>query len=58
MKKIFEWYTLEKNNNIWTIWYNKEVDNGYGSLGLYSSKRKKDCVDYCRKNNIKLEKGR
>jgi len=56
MKKISEWYTIEKNNGVWVVWYYKESDSSYGSLGLYSSKKKKDCIDYCKKNNIKVEK--
>ena len=56
MNKVEAWYSLEKNNRMWTIWYNKETKNGYGSFGIYSSRRKKECIEYCKKNKIKIEK--
>ena len=53
------WYTLEKANGIWTIWCNKsneqETHGGYGSSKVYDSTNKKDCLEYCKINKIKLE---
>lgn len=59
MPKIKIWYTLEKANGIWTIWFNKsneqETHGGYGSARLLSSNNKQDCLDYCKEKGIKLE---
>ena len=59
MGKVKEWYTLEKNNNRWTIWHYREAiyegHGGYGSLGIYTSDKKEDCLNYCDKNGIKIK---
>ena len=59
--KIDIWYTIEKHNNIYTVWRNKEQygeknKGGYGSLGLYSNKSKKKCLEYCKENKIRVER--
>ena len=59
MSRTNIWYTIEKNQNGYTIWKNKESQDtdrgGYGSLGLFTSQFKKDCIDYCKKHKIKYE---
>ena len=54
------WYTLERANGLWTIWLNKEgISSNHGSGGcdkVYSSTEKNRCLDYCKKNKIKIEK--
>lgn len=55
MKKIEVWYTIEKCNKEYVVWMNKEGNNSCGSFGLYKGK-KKDCINYCKNNNIQYEK--
>lgn len=60
MHKINIWYTIEKSNDGYTVWLNKESyekdkNGSYGSLGIYTAKRKKDCVKYCKERGIKVE---
>lgn len=54
------YYTLEKNNRNWVVWLNKEsIKNIHGSCGcnsIFSSESKKDCIDYCKSNKIKLKR--
>lgn len=60
MNKIEVWYTIEKSTNGYTVWMNKESKKNnhgsYGSLGLYTARKKKDCIDYCKNKRIKYEK--
>ena len=53
------WYTLEKNNGIWTLWKNKEVElinhGSYGSSKVYDSYDYESCIEYCKINNIKIK---
>lgn len=35
---------------------NENQHGSYGSLGLYTSNKKKDCIDYCKNKRIKYEK--
>ena len=60
--KIEIWYTIERNNEGYTVWMNKSArDNqhgSYGSYGLYTSKKKKDCIAYCKEKGIKYEKNK
>lgn len=64
MKKIRIWYDLthSQDKKTWTVWMNREyIKNeeigGLGSMGIYTSEKKQDCIEYCRKAGIKLEKG-
>ena len=58
MKELKVWYELKYHNKEWTVWRFKEANyndhGGYGSLGVYTSNKKEDCLDYCKKNNIKI----
>ena len=56
MNKIEVWYTIEKSNGVWVVWMNKESNNSYGSYGIYKSQKKKECIEYCKKSNIKIDK--
>ena len=60
MGKIITFYTIEKNADGYTIWFNKknqkDTSGGYGFLGVFNAPTKKECLEYCNKNNIKLEK--
>ena len=35
---------------------NENQHGSYGSLGLYTARKKKDCIDYCKNKRIKYEK--
>lgn len=52
------WYTIEKNNNGYTVWRNQESiekdKGGGGCLGIYTGRTKKECLQYCKEHNIKL----
>lgn len=50
------WYTIEKSANGYTVWMNKEGEQSLGSLGVFTAKKKKECVAYCKENNIKVKK--
>lgn len=54
------WYTIEKSNGEYTVWFNKsnkkEQCGGYGSLGLYTSRHKKECINFIKEKGIKVEK--
>jgi len=54
--KIEIWYTIEKHNGEWTVWMNKMGEKSCGSLGVYTAKHKKDCIEYCKNKGIKVEK--
>jgi len=59
MGKEKEWYTLEKTTNGYMVWHYKETEyqehGSYGSLGLYSSEKKEDCLKYCDEHKIKIK---
>lgn len=61
MYKMKLWYSLEKNNGVWTIWLNSEGEgDNRGSGGckkIYSSTDKANCLNYCKENKIKIKKG-
>ena len=50
------WYTIEKSSNGYTVWRNKVGKQSMGSNRIYTSKNKKDCIEYCKENNIKIKK--
>ena len=50
------WYTIEKSSNGYTVWMNKESKQSMGSLGIYTAKKKKECIEYCKENDIKVKK--
>ena len=54
------WYTLEKANGKWTVWENTETwygtHGGCGCRGIYSSTSRKDCIEYCKENNLKVSR--
>jgi len=54
------WYTIEKSTNGYTIWENKEkLYNNHGRCGckkIYTSINRKECIEYCKNNNIKVKK--
>lgn len=54
------WFTIEKSSNGYTVWRNKEKNCGthgsYGSNKVYGASTKKECIEYCKKNNIKVSK--
>lgn len=54
-----KWYTIEKGVNGYTVWLNIEtIENGKGGggcLGIYTGRTKKECIQYCKEHNIKLE---
>ena len=60
MSNTYTWYTIEKGIGGYTVWFNKETiyedRGGYGSLGLFTSLYKKDCIEYCKKRHIKYER--
>lgn len=56
MKELKKWYTIERNSNRWVVWFNKEGEHSYGSLGIYSSESKKECMNFCKEKGIKLDK--
>lgn len=57
-KKV--WYTIEKVDNMWIVWKNarsKSEDRGSEYCrGIFKSTERKDCVEYCKKNNIKTSR--
>lgn len=61
MNRFRIWYTIEKNKNGYTVWMNKESyekdkKGSYGSLGIYTNRFKKNCIEYCKKKGIEYEK--
>lgn len=52
------YYTLEKNNGKWVVWKNSERERSFGCIGIFDSNSKKECQEYCKKNNIKLSRRR
>ena len=61
MKDIY--YTLERFEDQFIVWLNVEChdkENGTGSFGLLRKFKgtRKECLNYCNKNNIKLRKRR
>lgn len=60
MNNLKTWYTIEKSYNGYTVWKYSEStykDHGsYGSLGIYTTKYKKDCIKYCIDKGIKVKK--
>ena len=58
-KKISKWYTIEKVDKVFVLWFNKEykttTHGSYGSYGIFSSLKKKDVIEYCKEHNIKVE---
>lgn len=57
-----KYYTLEKNNSNWVVWLNKEnfyEKNGSGGCdSIFISESKKECLNYCKTNKIKLKRNR
>lgn len=54
-----KWYSIERHNGEYTVWLNQEsyeADKcgGGGCYGLYTGS-KKECIQYCKKHNIKLK---
>ena len=56
------WYTIEKNNNKWTVWKNTMIWNKThgcgGCKGIFSSTSRKDCIEYCKENNLKVSRAK
>ena len=55
------WYTLVRANGKWTVWRNGETmykdHSSCGCRGIFSSESKKECLEYCKTNKIKITKG-
>lgn len=55
------WYTIEKSSNGYTVWKNKDnmhtKRGGFGVSKEYAGLTKKECIEYCKKNNIRVKKG-
>lgn len=56
MEHFKKWYTIEKSTNKWVVWLNGESEHTYGSKGIFRDINKKECINFCEKNNIKLGK--
>ena len=52
------YYTLERNNGKWVVWKNSEHERSSGCMGLFESESKKECIEYCKKQNIKISRRR
>ena len=50
-----KWYTIEKNNGKWTVWFNHISG---GCHGVFSSTNRKDCIEYCKENNLKVSRAK
>lgn len=56
-----QWYSIEKNNGEYTIWFNQESYErdkwgGGGCLGIFTAETIKECIEYCKQHNIKVGK--
>lgn len=55
-----KWYTIEKNQYGYTVWFNQEsIENengGGGCFGVFTSQFKKDCIQYCKEHKIIIGK--
>ena len=51
------YYTIEKHNNIWTVWRNAERNNSCGCYGLFSGALK-ECKQYASDNKIRIKGGK
>lgn len=49
-------YTIEKINGIWRVWKNVESERGFCIGQIYTGKSRKDCLNYCKDNNIKTSR--
>ena len=49
------WYNLEFKDGEYRIYKNTEIGRGIGFKKIFAGSRK-ECIEYCEKNNIKLGK--
>ena len=49
-------YTIEKSPHGYTIWKNKESEFGCGSSKVKTFQTRKECVEYAKKNKIKIRR--
>ena len=52
MKEIY--YTISKNNDKWVVWKNIDNIHSYGSTSIFKGNSRKDCIKYCKDNNIPI----
>ena len=55
---IKHYYTIEKKQpNLYIVWHNIQTDTGFNFWGIKSGTLK-ECKEFCKKQGLKVERGK